>query len=62
MKGPASLPTREVGGNLTNMHPEFYLEVNLVWISVPQRVQRGGGCVAKLDGQGGLPHGCGSTD
>lgn len=40
MKGPASLPTREVGGNLTNMHPEFYLEVNLVWISVPQRVQQ----------------------
>lgn len=41
MKGPASLPTHEVGGgNLTNMHPEFYLEVNLVWISVPQRVQQ----------------------
>lgn len=40
MKGPASLPTPEVGENLTNMHPEFYLEVNLVWISVPQRVQQ----------------------
>lgn len=63
MKGPASLPTHEVGGGiLQTCILNFIWKLTLFGFQYHREYSSGGGCVTKLDGRGGLHHGCGSTD